>query len=130
MRGAVEPICRAHISELVPGALTIVMALELWQGALPKGLDKLPYKQIGVRIPRHSALQELIKACGGWVIATSANRESMPTQYALEDALEQLGDAGISVAVDGGECHSEASAVVQVTPQGIEIIRNHPLLAH
>ena len=129
MRRAVEPICGAKPDQLVPGALTIVMALELWQDRLPKGMDKLPYKQIGVRVPRHSALQELLKTCGGWLMATSANKEGMPTLHSLYGVLGQLGDgAGIELAVDGGDCGNEASGVALVTSQGMEIIRNHPML--
>lgn len=129
MRNAVEPICGAHKDDLVPGALTILMALERWQDALPSGIDKLPYKQIGVRVPRHAALQELLRACGGWLMATSANKEGMPTPYTLDGILVQLGEgADVSLAVDGGECRDEASGIVLVAPQGLEIIRNHPLL--
>jgi L-threonylcarbamoyladenylate synthase len=131
MRSAVEPICGAHPNELIPGALTIVMALELWQDTLPRGLNKLPYKQIGVRVPRHAALQELLRACGGWLMATSANKEGMPTPHTLSAVHDQLGEgAGMSLAVDGGECANEASGVVLVTAKGLEIIRNHPLLLH
>lgn len=131
MRRAVEPICGAHPEELVPGALTIVMSLELWQDRLPKGMDKLPYKQIGVRVPRHSALQELLKACGGWLMATSANKEGHPTMHTLSGVLEQLGEGvGVELAVYGEECGTEASGVVLVTSQGLEIVRNHPLLLH
>ncbi len=131
MRSAVEPICGAKPEDLVPGALTIVMALELWQDTLPKGIDNLPYQQIGVRVPRHTALQELLRAYGGWLMATSANKEGMPPQHTLSGVLEQLGEgAGVELAVDGGECGDEASGVVLVTSQGLEIIRNHPLLLH
>ncbi len=129
MRSSVEPICGAHPNELIPGALTIVMALERWQDTLPKGMEQLPYKQIGVRIPHHGALQELLRACGGWLMATSANQEGMLTQHTLDGVMAQLSEyADVSLAVDGGKCGNEASGVVLAAAQGLEIIRNHPLL--
>ncbi len=129
MRSVIEPMCGERASELVPGALTALMPSELWGSALPEELHKLPYPAIGVRLPRHAALQELLRACGGWVMATSANLEGIPTPPTMEGALEQLGSADVALAVDGGEHGDEASAVVKITAQGIEVIRSHPLLA-
>lgn len=130
MRGAVKPLCGEAVEQLVPGALTALMPPEAWKGTLPHELLKLPYEVIGVRIPRHAALQALLRACGGWVIATSANMEGKETPVTLEGVLEQLaGKANeICLAVDGGECGVTASAILNVTSGGIEVVRGHPLI--
>jgi tRNA A37 threonylcarbamoyladenosine synthetase subunit TsaC/SUA5/YrdC len=62
-------------------------------------------------------------------MATSANLEGHPTPSSLEEVIAQFGDAeGIGYAVDGGDCGTEPSAVVEIVGGRARILRPHPLL--
>jgi L-threonylcarbamoyladenylate synthase len=113
---------------LVPGPLTVIAPAAMWGDALPAELRALPYPAMGVRIPRYDALQGLLRACGGWLMASSANLEGMPTTPVLEGVLAQLGTEEIALAVDGGECANEASGIISVRADGITVVRGHNLL--
>jgi L-threonylcarbamoyladenylate synthase len=113
---------------LVPGPLTVIAPAAMWGDALQAELCALPYPAIGVRIPRQSALQGLLRSCGGWLMASSANWEGVPTPMSLEGVLAQLEGEEITLAVDGGECADEASGIVSVSAGGISVVRWHPLL--
>ena len=114
---------------LIPGALTVVAERSAWQDTLPRPLLSLPYSRIGVRIPDHSKLHELIAGCGGWLMATSANLEGQPTRSSLSEVIAQFGGAeGVGLAVDGGLCESEPSAVIEASDGRTRIARPHSLL--
>jgi len=115
--------------KLIPGALTVVADRAAWGNTLPEPLMSLPYSRIGVRIPGHAVLQEILARGGGWLVATSANPEGQPTQPSLREVIAQLGGAsGVDLAVDGGLCESEPSAVVEISGGQIRIARPNPLL--
>ena len=127
MRALVSSLPGAE--KLIPGALTVVADRAAWGNTLPEPLMSLPYSRIGVRIPGHAVLQEILARCGGWLMATSANPEGQPTQPSLREVIAQLGGAsGVELAVDGGLCESEPSAVVEISGGQIRIARPNPLL--
>jgi len=127
MRGLVASLPGAD--GLVPGALTVVAERDAWQDALPSPLLSLPYSRIGVRIPKHAALQEVIARCGGWLIATSANLEGQPTPSSLSEITAQFSTAkSVRLAVDGGDCATDPSAVIETDGSQARILRPHPLL--
>jgi L-threonylcarbamoyladenylate synthase len=113
---------------LVPGPLTVIAPAGMWDDALPLELRELPYPAIGVRIPRHDALQGLLRSCEDWLMASSANKEGMQTPHTLEGALAQFADDVITLAVDGGGCMNEASGIISVSPGCVAVVRGHPLL--
>ncbi len=115
--------------KLIPGALTIVADRATWGNALPEPLTHLPYSRIGVRIPDHAVLQEVLARCGGWLMATSANLEGHPTPPSLKEVIAQLsGASSVGLAVDSGKCGTEPSAVVEVIGGQTRITRPHPIL--
>ncbi|MCD6283008.1 L-threonylcarbamoyladenylate synthase [bacterium] len=129
MHKLVGSLLGAVTDKLIPGALTVVADRAAWGNTLPEPLMSLPYSRIGVRIPGHAVLQEILARCGGWLMATSANPEGQPTQPSLREVIAQLGGAsGVELAVDGGLCESEPSAVVEISGGQIRIARPNPLL--
>jgi len=131
MQKLLKPLPGAEVERLVPGPVTLLAAAETWRELLPGALLELPYDRLGVRVPAHRQLQALLALCGGWVLATSANREGLPTPASAADCLAQLGCLEeVALVVDGGECGAEASAVVEVTVAGLRmrILRRHRLL--
>lgn len=128
MRGFIAPLAGGATTQLVPGALTLVAPLAEWRWLLPTELAELPYPAIGIRIPAHEFLQEVLAVCGGWALATSANAADNPTPSSLTGVLEALGADNVDFAVDGGECAQAPSAVVEWSKGTIRILRSHPLL--
>ncbi|HKT21161.1 MAG TPA: L-threonylcarbamoyladenylate synthase, partial [Nitrososphaerales archaeon] len=80
-----------------PGPLTIVAPLRMKvPDLLTQGTGTL-----GVRVPGFAACVDLIEACGGWLVGTSANLSGNPSSRSAEDAAEQLGGL-VDLVLDGG----------------------------
>lgn len=58
---------------------------------------------VGVRVPQYDLCRALIRAFGGPVAATSANRSGGPSPATAAEAAEQVGDA-VDLVLDGGPC--------------------------
>lgn len=80
-----EPINQLLASDLVPGALTIVGALN--QDTCPKWLAGR--KEVAVRIPDNAFLLDLLSEVGP-LLVTSANLHGAPTPTSAPDVLAQL----------------------------------------
>jgi len=129
MRELVRSLGESAVERLIPGALTVVTDRSTWGEVLPRPLASLPYNRIGVRVPDYPALQEILSRCGGWLMATSANPEGHPTPSLLAGVIAQLGETtDIGLAVDGGECGAEPSAVMEVIGGRVRTVRSNPLL--
>lgn len=88
------------------------------------------YPTVGVRIPDHTFVLELLKAHGRPLASTSANASGMPNVLTVQDALEQL-NGTIDLAVDGGTLPEDAAAstVVSVCTDTMQILREGPISA-
>jgi L-threonylcarbamoyladenylate synthase len=70
--------------------------------------------RIGVRCPATILSQQLAKACGHAITATSANRSGAPAALTAEEVARQLG-ASVDLIIDGGRAESaEVSTVLDV----------------
>ncbi len=104
-----------------PGALTI---------AIPKRTD-IPaivsaYSTIGLRIPDHEAARAILRACGGALAVTSANRSGGPNSLTAEEATAAL--PAVDLVMDGGTCPGGLpSTVVEFSGEGIQILRVGPI---
>jgi L-threonylcarbamoyladenylate synthase len=101
-----------------PGALTIVAPLvrkvpeQLHQGT----------GTLGVRIPGSDPCRRLIRACGGFLVGTSANLSGKPSSRSVEEAVGQLGPS-VDLYIDGGALSGSESTVVKATGDEIIILR-------
>ena len=101
-----------------PGALTIVAPLaRSLPDLLHQGTGKL-----GVRVPGSPSCIRLIRACGGFLVGTSANRSGRPSCRTAEEAMAQLGSS-VDLVVDGGRLEGLESTVVEVVGDEIMILR-------
>lgn len=100
-----------------PGALTLIIPKRL---ELPQILT--PYATVGVRMPAHTWLCQLIRKAG--VLATtSANISGGENPRTAQDVLRQL-DGRIPLIVDGGACEGGIpSTVVDCSQDEITILR-------
>jgi L-threonylcarbamoyladenylate synthase len=80
-----------------PGALTIVVPAQPW---LPREIVR-ETGAVGLRMPDHPVALAIIRAAGGAVATTSANRSGEREACTVEEAIGALGDA-VDLYIDGG----------------------------
>ena len=108
------------ITKFWPGPLTVI----------GKCIKPEEFKQInlnsdklGVRIPNHHCLRELIKLCGGYLIGTSANKSGQKSAVNYHEVVKQLGDE-VDAIIDSGTTELQIdSTVIDITDNKIRIIR-------
>lgn len=96
------PVTRRLMEACWPGALTIVQ-----DGR-------------GVRCPDHPLVQALAAAVGP-IATTSANLSGQPTPHTAAEAAAAF--PAVQLAIDGGRLQAPASTVVEVTEDGVNILR-------
>ncbi|HEV2799295.1 MAG TPA: L-threonylcarbamoyladenylate synthase [Pyrinomonadaceae bacterium] len=102
-----------------PGALTLVV------GARPELPEELTAGTgtIGLRLPADEEVRALLRACGGALTATSANRAGEPPARTAAEAAQAFPE-GLSLIIDGGAARSEApSTVLDVSGDEARLIR-------
>ncbi len=106
-----------------PGPLTLVLpARPGLPPVLLAGGDT-----VGVRIPDHDWLRELIRRLGRPLAATSANLSDQSPARTAEDVLAQLGGRIPLVIDDGPARGGQASTVVDCTGERPRILRAGPI---
>jgi L-threonylcarbamoyladenylate synthase len=104
-----------------PGPLTLTVPK---RRLVPEIVSSLP--TIGVRIPDHAATRAVIRACGGALAVTSANRSGEAALLTAQEAAAALAD--VSIVVDGGVCPGGIpSTVVDISGDGFTIVREGPI---
>ncbi len=110
------------ISTFLPGPLTLI---------LPR-THKLPDEvvaggnTIGIRIPEHPFILELIKQLGKPITTTSANKSSFPELTNVPEIINQLPE--IDTAIDQGPLENHIpSTIVDLTGDKINILREGPI---
>lgn len=101
------------------------LARHFWPGALTVvALNRTEDDSIGLRIPDHPFVLNVLQCCGTVLAATSANRSGEPAAINFEDAIADL-DGEPDVAVDGGTITAvgQASTVVSLLNSAPAIIR-------
>jgi L-threonylcarbamoyladenylate synthase len=108
------------LAEMWPGPLTLVVPAS---AACPPPLA--PGGWVGLRVPDHPVALALLRACGGLLATTSLNPAGEQAArtfaearaYALAPLLPDLLPGG------GVPARGEASTVVRVGPDGLEVLR-------
>jgi L-threonylcarbamoyladenylate synthase len=105
-----------------PGPLTIAVPK---RAGMPEIVSALP--TVGVRIPDHAGARAIIRACGGALAVTSANRSGQASPLTAQQAAQALGE-GITLVLDGGPCQGGVpSTVVDVAEGDIRVLREGPV---
>lgn len=103
------PAARCLAGKFWPGALTLVLAS--------------PAGWLGFRIPDHPVMLALLRAWGGVLAVTSANRSGEPPATTAAAALAVL-DPFVALALDAGPAVGGVpSTVVKVSAEGVEVLR-------
>ena len=117
--------------------LALRIAKAFWPGPLTLVLPRKPSlpdvvvcgaPSVGVRVPGHEFALELIEACGGLLVGTSANKSGRPAPRTAQEAIAELGDL-VDLVVDAGPSPlGRPSTIVDLTsPQDIRVIREGPI---
>lgn len=120
LAAAIDERVQKLASQFWPGALTIVVPAQPW---LPPEVVR-DTGAVGVRMPDHPVALAIIRALGGALAVTSANRSGEREARTAEEAFEALGNQ-VELIVDGGTCPGGVpSTVIALTPTGITVMRH------
>lgn len=115
------PIAEELVDQLLPGPVTLVMERS---ENLNKGLNPFTHL-VGVRIPDHGFMRQLVRACGEPLALTSANLSAQPSSLQITDFKPIW--SKLALIVDGGSIpgnNRAGSTVVDVSvAQGYKIVR-------
>lgn len=120
---------------IFPDDQTLSLLHKLWPNpisvVLPAPDPSLDYLTRGtyslaIRMPDQPQLQEILKQTGP-LISTSANLSGEPPITSIPQAQQLFGDQ-VDFYVDAGERVASSSALIQITDQGVQILRSHPIL--
>jgi L-threonylcarbamoyladenylate synthase len=119
---SVPPLAQTLARRFWPGALTMTFPK---RDGLPPNLSMYP--TVGVRVPDHEQCRALIRAVGGALAATSANRSGAANPTTVQAAFEALGDA-VAIYLDGGQTAGDrASTVIGLHEDGFTLLREGPI---
>ena len=108
------------LKQATPGAFTFILEATK---EVPRRVSHPQRKTIGLRVPQHAVLQELLALHGAPLLATTLipNGESDPLNdpEEIRDRYENL----IAGVIDAGACSREPTTVVDCTGDSIEVVR-------
>jgi len=98
-----------------PGPYTFILEATR---EVPRRVSHPQRKTIGLRVPEHRVLQELLALHGGPLLATTliAPGESEPLNDAQE--IRERYEKQVAAVVDAGACPSQPTTVIDMTPMG------------
>jgi len=111
-----------------PGPVTLVLANshpESLIRQLPATVQDAvsPHGTVGLRVPGHDLLLDVLRMIAGPLVLTSANRTGQPEAATADEVLDALGDE-VDLVLDDGRCRfGQPSSVVRVSGKRYEILR-------
>ena len=111
-----------------PGPVTLVMEdshPDSLLRQLPANVQQAvsPENTVGLRVPGHDLVLEVLQLLAGPLALSSANRSGNAATTTATDAINELGDSVQLVLDDGESRFGEASSVVKVDQQGMTLLR-------
>lgn len=111
-----------------PGPVTLVVDCQPNCGLvsqLPAEVRQavVPNNTLGLRVPAHPLLLEILKMLAGPIALTSANRSGQPDAESAAQAVESLGQH-VDLVLDDGPCHyGQPSTVVRTSADSCSCLR-------
>ena len=117
----------------IPSGRAVELAARFWPGPLTLVVPKSPVvppivtaglETVALRVPAHSAALDLIRATGRAIAAPSANLFGRVSPTDARHVVEQLGNGGVDLILDGGPCAvGIESTIVSLTGETPVILR-------
>jgi tRNA threonylcarbamoyl adenosine modification protein (Sua5/YciO/YrdC/YwlC family) len=108
------------LKQATPGPFTFILEATK---EVPRRMSHPQRKTIGLRVPEHAVLQELLSLHGAPLLATTLippdETDPLNDPEEIRDRYEKL----IAGVLDAGACNREPTTVVDCTSGGIEIVR-------
>jgi tRNA threonylcarbamoyl adenosine modification protein (Sua5/YciO/YrdC/YwlC family) len=82
-----------------------------------------PQGALGLRVPAHATVLDVLRLLVGPVVLTSAHRPSQAESLTAQDVLQSLGDDVDLVLDDGRSRFGQPSSIVRVRPGGYDVLR-------
>jgi tRNA threonylcarbamoyl adenosine modification protein (Sua5/YciO/YrdC/YwlC family) len=103
------------LKSATPGAYTFILDATR---EVPRRVSHPQRKTVGLRVPDHRVLQELLALHGAPLLATTLipPRETEPLNDAQE--IRERFEHQIAGVIDAGACPSEPTSVIDLTPMG------------
>jgi L-threonylcarbamoyladenylate synthase len=118
----ISELAQTLIERYWPGPLTIIVPRN---PQLPANIS--PNEGIAVRIPDHAVSRAFIRAAGGVVAASSANRSGQPPALTAVEVLEAL-EGRVAAVLDGGPVqYGRASTVLDCMSNPPKVLREGPI---
>ncbi|UMB61553.1 threonylcarbamoyl-AMP synthase [Lutibacter sp. A80] len=107
------------LKKYLPGPYTFVLPSN---NSLPKAFKNR--KTVGIRIPDNNIIRELVKKLGNPIVSTSIYDEDDLLEYTTDpELIYEKWDDKVAVVIDGGYGDNQASTVIDLSNNEIEIIR-------
>ncbi len=123
-----SPLAQRLARRCWPGPITLVVDdshPESLVRRLPKIVQEAvsPANAIGLRVPGHQIILDVMRMQAGPLALSSANRAGMPDALTAEEVAENIGDE-VDLILDDGRCRfGQPSSVVRVRGSKMEILR-------
>jgi protein-tyrosine phosphatase len=123
-----SPLAERLARRCWPGPVTLVIDNshpESLVKQLPPGVQQAvsPRGTVGLRVPGHQIILDVLRMVAGPIALTSANRSGEPDAVTAAEAIEALGDSVELVLDDGQSRFGQPSSVIQVKGNQYQILR-------
>jgi protein-tyrosine phosphatase len=124
----ITPLAQRLARRCWPGPLTLVLQDDHPDSVvrqLPKAVQQSVAVggSIGLRVPAHPIILQVLRLSAGPLALTSANRSGAPDATSAEEVVAAL-DGDVEMVLDDGRSQfAQPSSVVRVTDQGLEVLR-------
>ncbi len=123
-----SPLGRRLARRCWPGPVTIVVdnqPADSLLNQLPPSVRQVvsPQGSVGLRVPHHPVVLDIMRIMVGPLVLTSANRSGNPESLTAEEVLKSLGDRVQLVLNDGRSRLGQASTVVKVGDKRLQVLR-------
>ncbi len=111
-----------------PGPVTLVVDASHEESVLSRLPDSIrqvvsPENTVGLRVPGHTVVLDVLRMIAGPIALTSANRSGEPEAKTASEIVDALGDE-VDLILDDGPCrYGQPSSVIHVKGNDYEILR-------
>ncbi len=132
---ALGPLGQRLARRCWPGPVTLVVEdhhTESLVGQLPASVQKAvaPQGTLGLRVPAHQAILDVLRLLAGPIVLTSANRSGQPDAVTAQEVVEAMGDDVQLVLDDGHSRYGQPSSVVRIYDDRFEVLRQGVVSEH